>query len=181
MDYTASILDYYGKATDADIAAGTEWYATALATAERLAIAGGITTDTAARIIAVLSPRKRWWQNIVAAECIIEAFRNGQDMPYIAGTLGANVRKAWDIVHGNPDALRGQKVTRFYQNILGIETEVTVDVWAMRAAGVWDHDAPTTTEYREIAAAYVAAAAVAKVSPSALQAIVWTVVRGKAD
>lgn len=180
MDYVQCIRDTVARATPADWSDGIDWYRTAHATANRMAQAYGTDTDTAARIIAVLSPRKRWSENVKAADTILRAWSEGSDIPAIAGIFGANIRKAWEIANGNPDALKGPKVTRFYHNIMGDDTHVTLDVWAMRAAGSDDIAPRTPTHYAEIAEAYVTVAREYGIPASALQAVAWTVVRGKA-
>lgn len=180
MDYTESIRSVIARATDTDWAEGLDWYRTAQATASKLASTYGTDTDTVARIIAVLSPRKRWSENVTASESIIRAWSEGRDIPTIAGMFGANVRKAWDIINGNPDALKGPKVTRFYWNIMGDDSHVTLDVWAMRAAGSDDIAPRTPAQYAEIADAYVTVAREHNVPASALQAVAWTIIRGKA-
>jgi len=180
MDYAANIRTVLDRATVEDIMLGTDWYRTAHATAERFAREYGVSADTAARVIAVLSPRKRWAENVAAAETIMRAYASGSPVWAVAGMFGANVRKANLIMGGNPDALSGPKVTRFYQNIMGIDHEVTVDVWAARAASEGTIEAPTIVQYREIADAYRTVAHEQGIPASALQAIVWTVIRGKA-
>lgn len=178
MDYAANLRAVLARATVGEIIAGTDWYRTALATAQRFATDYGTDTDTAARVIAVLSPRKRWAENVSAAETIIRAYANGSPVWAVPGMFGANVRKANLILGGNPDALSGPKVTRFYQNIMGIDHEVTVDVWAARAASNGEIIAPTIVQYREIADAYQTVAHEQGIPASALQAIIWTVIRG---
>lgn len=180
MDYAESIRNTLSRATDTDWADGLAWYRTAHAMADDFARTYGCTVDTAARVIAVLSPRKRWAENVAAAERIIAAATLGHDMPYIPGIFGANIRKAWAILNGNPDALSGAKVTRFYLNIMGDDSHVTLDVWAMRAAGSDDIAPRNAAHYAEIADAYVTVAREHGIPASALQAVAWTVVRGKA-
>ena len=181
MDYTANVRATVERASADDWLAGAEWYRVAHATAERLAADYRCSVDTAARVIAVLSPRKRWAENVAAAEIVLRAKRNRKGKPEIPGTLGANLDKAWRIVSGDPDALRGPKVERFYRNIMGDDTEVTLDVWAMRAAGS-PLDAPNGERmYAIIADAYRAVAREYGIPVSALQAVAWIVVRGRAD
>lgn len=180
MDYAANIRTVLARATVEDVMLGTDWYRTAHATATRLGSEYGIGTDTAARVIAVLSPRKRWAENVAAAETLMRAHATGSPVWAIPGMFGANIRKANLIMAGDPDMLKGPKVTRFYQNIMGIDHEVTVDVWAARAASDGEIEAPNLTQYREIADAYRTVAHEQGIPASALQAVVWTVIRGKA-
>ena len=180
MDYAQNIRDTVARATPADWSDGIDWYRTAHATACDIANVYGMDTDTAARIIAVLSPRKRWSENVQGAVAVARAWARDAGIPDLPGFFRANVRKAWDIANGDPDALKGPKVTRFYQNIMGDDSHVTLDVWAMRAAGSDDIAPRGKAHYAEIAQAYVTVAHEHGIPASALQAIAWTVVRGKA-
>lgn len=181
-DYTSAIRHNAERASADVWAEGTAWYRTAHATAERFAAEYGTSVDTAARTIAVLSPRKRWAENVEGARITLQAAHRGDaERPSIAGFFGANLDKAWRIANGDPDALSGPKVTRFYQNIMGTEHEVTLDVWAMRGAGSELLAPSGPAMYAAVAGAYCIIAAEFGVSPSALQAVVWTVVRGRSN
>lgn len=182
MTPTQALRRTMSRATAADVLAGTAWYRTTHETASRLAIDYSVTVDTAARIIAVLSPRKRWSENVTAAETILRAFSAGNSfVPKVAGMFSANVVKAWRIANGDPSALSGPKVTRFYANIMGDDTEITLDVWAMRAAGETDIAPRNAEHYETVSKAYRTIAAEYGLSCSALQAVAWIVVRGSGE
>lgn len=90
-------------------------------------------------------------------------------------------RQAWSIAHGaDPlDVLNGPKVRRFYLNITGDHSVVTVDVWAARAAGV--DGKLTGARYLAVERAYQNAARIVGMTPRDLQAAVWVHTRGSAD
>lgn len=125
-----------------------------------------------AGIIAALSPRMQWSVNVRKAR---EVFASGTTR-----ALGQSVRAAERIHAGEPvDAvLKGAKTRAFARNCAGDLEPVTVDVWALRAAGVIDRDAPTTVQYRDIEHAYKIVARERKLPPAILQAIAWYAVRG---
>lgn len=181
FDYAGAIRNTVARATGRDWLEGAEWYDIANRTAREMATEYGATLDNAARIIAVLSPRKRWAQNVAAAREILRAWSAGEPMPSLPGTLRANIVKAWAIANGDPSALRGPKVERFYANIMGDDSQVTLDVWAMRAAGS-ALDAPNGERmYAIIADAYRTVAREHGIPVAALQAVAWIVIRGKGN
>ena len=97
---------------------------------------------------------------------------NGKGLP----GYPANHLKAWRILEGDLEALRGPKVIPFYRNIIGDPDNVTVDVWACRAYDGTDVPG-SLRKHRAIADAYRRAAKRAGVCPRDFQAVIWTVVR----
>ena len=79
----SNILAVYHAATEYEHTAGREWYHTAHQVAYVLGRDYGVSTDTAAAILAHLSPSNRWTQNVKDAETVLAA--------YAAGTLGQGV------------------------------------------------------------------------------------------
>lgn len=183
-DYTERILAAYDSAEPEAIAAGLAWYDRAERTMSAMARYYGVSRQTAAGVVAALSPRVRWAPNLEAAERILSAATRGASEPPVNG-YPANRAKAWSIANGaDPDAvLGGPKVTAFYANLTGDPDRVTVDVWAARGAGLDMPDGRTLTPrtMRELHAAYVNAAERRGITARALQAAVWVAVRGKAN
>jgi hypothetical protein len=183
---TKRILRCWRHASAAELAEGLEWYGVAGASADSLAAGALISRAQAAGVIAALSPRCQWTQNIAAAAKLVDAWTAGRPRPMVAGFNG-NAAKAWAILECGPDVdpldvLGGPKVRAFYANIMGDLDAVTVDVWAARAAeGKHFTDrAPAGKRYERIAASYRAAAAIVGVSPRDMQAAVWIHVRASA-
>jgi hypothetical protein len=78
------------------------------------------------------------------------------------------------------DGLNGLKTNAFARAISGDMDAVVVDVWMCRAAGL-GKDAPNKREYREIAEAVRIVAADYGYQPAVMQALIWILIRGKAD
>ena len=79
---------------------------------------------------------------------------------------------------GPLEAIRGEKVTSFWANLIGSRTAVTVDVWAQRAAlGYYHRHQPKRGRYERLVAIYRAAAEAAGETPREFQSIVWNAIR----
>ena len=177
-----SILEWY-RDDIASTYAAHGWYTIAQRETRRLARDHGTTRARAAGVIAALSPLQTWVGNVGAADQVLAAADRGDRTAPRVG-LRRNVAKAWAIAtgEGRPlDILSGPKVRAFYRNIMGDLSAVTVDRWAARAAGVTEAYPSTRARYDEVAACYIAAAAVVGVEPAILQAIVWCSIRGRAE
>lgn len=140
---TRNITRTFREATDMDRAIGHGWYARARGLAEKLAFENDDSegwddrVNTAAGVIAALSPRLAWRKNVEYAEMayvVLSSMLNGADQfkdrmsngeaeAYFAGmipTLNANARKAFRILNGESpeDVLGGPKVRAFYFTIV---------------------------------------------------------------
>ena len=179
-EHVDAILAAYRASSSLERELGASWYGDARETAHRLAAEYGATLDTAAGIIAALSPRQTWSGNVRAAETLLAAYALGLELPAVG--LRRNAAKAWRIAAGeDPDAvLSGPKVRSFFRNILGDPDAVTVDTWAARVAGE-TRATFTPAQYGRLAAAYRAAAAALGLAPAIVQATTWIHVRGAAD
>ncbi len=196
------LIAAYRETSADDRAAGLKWYQRAEREAARIAESApsGIGPVRAAAIIAALSPRTRWAENIRAAEdaCVAARRASGAtadlfgpdaiDAAVWAATeshgLSDPRRKAIRILRGErpADVLGGPKVRAFFANITGDHRRVTVDVWAARAAfGRWQTAIPAGRLYERLERAYQAAADACDVSPRDFQAAIWVATRGSAD
>lgn len=184
-DMTRRILRHWRAASADELAEGLGWYARAGDLADALAAGAPITRAQACGVIAALSPRQQWAQNVAGAVALVDALARGETVAPVVGGLPDNRRKAWAILTtpgADPldyfDARTAPKTRAFYLNIMGDADAVTVDVWAARAAeGRRNDQGPTGGRYDRIAAAYRAAAARVGHSPRDLQAAVWVHVR----
>jgi hypothetical protein len=171
---TERLLEHWNASSDHEREEGERWYREARGAAVAIAEGTDVDERTAAGVIAALSPRMRWNQNIRAAQraCARE--------PY--GALGTSKRAAARILAGEDPTtvLQGPKVRAFFGNIMGDLDAVTVDVWMLRAMGEPDGSSPTRKRYLHLADAVRTAAAVVGVAPAILQAAVWIHVRGAA-
>jgi hypothetical protein len=180
---TDRLVTLYQSATPAELASGLSWYSDAHAVASELASSHLRDTNTVAAIIAALSPRTDWPQNVKKTR---ELLATGDTYG-----LGNGRDKAKRILSGeDPDGvLSGRKTRAFWSNIADPVNSraVTVDSHAFDAAvGMVTNDdiRKRTLErkggYEAVADAYRAAARVLGVAPHVVQAVVWTVWRNRA-
>jgi hypothetical protein len=178
---TQRLIDAY-DATDTETRRlGAAWYPNAQAMCAAM-VRTSFARDGACGVVAALSPRNGWAQNLAQAAAVLAAKRQRKGCPRVHTT--AMRAQAWRIAGGaDPlDVLNGPKVRAFYRNLTGDSQAVTVDVWAARAAlGVTDVPPITPKVYADIAHAYWRAAMMRGVDPSTLQATVWIDIRGKAN
>lgn len=187
-----NILAAYARANDWDRDEGMLWYSKAHAEAVLIAARYDIEPWQAVGVIAALSPGAHWGRNVVEADMLIEAWKDGRDIPQV-GTYGRrNVHKALAVLAGgNPlDVLGGSKVRSFFANMLFPLTSdaVTVDRHAKALAygfasrtarGASDDELSVVrpAEYEYIAWHYRMLAKRLGLVPSQLQAICWLVWR----
>jgi hypothetical protein len=164
---TRHIASMLGLASQADLAAGIEWYARAERLGHRLATEYGCTFEQAVGVIAALSPNNRWARNCIDAEAMIQAWSVGVDpLSVTVCTYGAMRSKAAQILDlASPDRetiagiLNGRKITAFFLSITGVSDAVCVDG---HAYAIWVGQRITTTNtpslgvklYADIARAY---------------------------
>ena len=122
-------------ASVAEQSEGLSWYQRANLAAVRLADQYEISIDTAAGVIAALSPRNKWERNLIDAENIIAAFKAGGDEAceeIKVCTFGSNKKKAIDILIWGAqgelikEILSGPKLCEFFACIIG-EDDVCID------------------------------------------------------
>ena len=165
---------------------GLTWYQRANVAAVRLADQYEISIETAAGVIAALSPRNKWNRNLVDAENLIAA--------YVAAgpeaceeikvcTFGANKKKAVDILIWSAgeevakEILSGPKLIEFYSCIIG-QDDVCIDG---HAYSIWFGDRVTLAKVpsigkklrEEIKKDYLAVAKKNNLKGYEVQAITW--------
>ena len=170
-----SFIALLARATLPDFQAARAWYVEANAFAERLTvIRPEWSMEVAASVVSAFSPRVTWSHNKAKA------------LQYAQGItpkgLRSHVVAADRCVVEGFNGLKGPKTNAFARAIAGQPDAVVVDVWMCRAAGL-GKDAPNLTEYRAIADAIrsIAATPTVCMAPATLQALLWIIVRGKAD
>ncbi len=167
---------------------GAAWYALVNAWCVDRADTYGVSVDTVAGIVAALSPRLRWEDNLADADRVLSGSSGA------CRALRANVAKAERILAGESpeDVLGGRKVRSFYRNILlvRLSLDVTVDVHMWRALvparySVGMADPVKVLEragvYDAVADGIRLAAAVLNVAPLVLQAALWVQERDGSD
>jgi hypothetical protein len=173
-----NILTYWDSADAAQRAAGARWYPEALALASHIAGQTGTDTRRVVLAIAALSPRNPWRWNIFDAYAFTVARAEGRTQPR-ATTFKRNQAAAWRAldpdVH-DPWLTAAPKVRAFVECIMGDETAVVVDTWAVRiATGGSKSRVDTDKAYAEVAHAYNVAANMRDVAPATMQATTWLV------
>jgi hypothetical protein len=180
IDATARILSLYAQATPAELRDGLGWYTRARRDLTRAALAAGCDPLAGPIVAAILSPRSPWSVNLAGALALLadpDAVTRGAILPRSLAVARAYRRGKLTI----DAALTGPKVRAFARNLAGDLEAVTVDVWATRAALGRDADlARCGCDHAALGAAYRDAAAVAGITPAAMQAVAWVVVRRQA-
>jgi len=177
----SNFIGLLSRATEADLLAAHAWYNDAHAFADSLTgIRPEWSMQVAASVVSAFSPRVTWAHNKAKA------------LQYAQGIMPRGLRSHVEAadrctVEGF-NGLRGPKTNAFARAIAGDDNAVVVDVWMCRAAGLTKadgtpKDAPTAVEYRAIADAIrtIAATPTVCMAPATLQALLWIIVRGKAD
>lgn len=188
---TANIIAVYALATSGERVEGMEWYNRANRVAATIASEHGISLETAAGVIAALSPNNRWERNIVDAENVIRAFSIGgaEEAENVrVCTYGKMRTKAIQILEAtsivdHASILNGRKITAFYECIIGRTDAVCIDG---HAYSIWFGDRLTMKQvpnigkklYAEIVSDYVQAARIlsangTSVTAFEVQAITW--------
>ena len=179
-----NLAAWYHKATLKQRKDGRTWYQDAHRFARGLSRTTGLDFPCVVGVIAVMSPRCAWSENVAAALILVRTGRLPKGTP----VLPLNVTKAREILAGKPplDVLRGAKVLAFYDNILRPKNSphVTIDIHAARAA----YNKTTLSKSEEsrvfrtqgnieLQQAYKRTAKRLNLRPHKLQAIIWLAVR----
>lgn len=170
-----NLFNYYHQANDKQKADGLAWYDIAHQSCKDVAAKYNLPLTIVTGIVAALSPRMRWEDNIKYAEHFI----NGLDIP----VFKANLLKAERILAGNDplDVLGGPKTRAFYQNLSDptCNSVACIDSWMLRAAYSNLNLAGNVTayEYTTIENAVKVIAKQIGLLPLQVQAIIWVAVR----
>lgn len=165
---------------------GLTWYQRANVAAVRLADQYEISIETAAGVIAALSPRNKWSRNLVDAENLIAAFvAAGPEAceEIKVCTFGANKKKAVAILTWEAgedlakEILSGPKLIEFFSCIIG-QDDVCIDG---HAYSIWFGDRVTLAKVpsigkklrEEIKKDYLAVAKKNNLKGYEVQAITW--------
>ena len=183
-----NILAVFFNATDLETINGAEWYPAAYKAALIMAQRYSVTLETAAGVIAALSPNNKWERNLVDADYMLRAYSTGgcnaADSIKV-GTYNANKMKALKILSGDDclQVLGGLKVRAFHDCIIGGDS-VCVDghayaIWTGAYIPTSKTPKITPKVYAAIAADYRKAADTinsilqSEYSAAQIQAITW--------
>lgn len=172
---TRRILRTFDAATASDVESGATWYDEAHALAVSLAPYAGSTVH-AAVVIAHLSPRIQWSQNVAGAVTLLRKDERASGI-----MLDSYTRAVDSLSYADPFESFGPtapKTLNFARNISGDTEAVTVDVWACRVVDV-DHERELGRKgvYDAVAHAYRLAARRRGVTPATMQATTWIIVK----
>lgn len=183
-----NIKAIYLLATTQEKIDGANWYKSAHRIALNLADNYGLTLQTAAGVIAALSPRNKWSRNVIDAENLIETFvRDPESAVNIkVCTFNKNKEKALKILRNNQDfftdntreILSGPKLNEFFNCILGVEDDVCIDghaycIWNGSRTSLEDVPSIGVKLRKEIKSDFRKAAAKFNISAAEMQAITW--------
>jgi hypothetical protein len=172
-NYTKIYSEIAKKATFGQVEQASKWYLDAETIAREVATNLGVSLEIGATVVSAFSPRERWARNVSNAI----TFSLGEE---VRGVLGNNIRMAEAGLELGYDALKGQKTNAFARAIAGDENAVVIDVWMLRALGI-EKKSPTQSQYKVMADAVTAVATKYGMTPRAMQALIWIVVRGSAE
>ena len=172
MNYVEIYRDLASKATFGQVEQASKWYVDAERIAEKVAENLGTTLEVGASVVSAFSPRERWSVNVARAI----AWSLGQDV----ACLKNNLVMANNALTLGFAALKGLKTNSFAKAIAGDEQAVVIDVWMLRAVGI-EKKTPNQSSYNELANAVKTVAFEFGMTPRAMQALIWIVVRGSAQ
>ncbi len=185
------LLQAYEDATPEDKYNGMCWYEEAKMNCELLSYETPYTVEQIAGIMATVSPGMVWDENESAPKRILDLHWNGVPSYEWTGfsTYPHNLEKAERIMDEDMSAVKGDKVTNFYKNIMGDTQAVTIDRWMVRVmmddpfygtsrGGTKDKATMSSSKvYNALADCVREAARLIGINPRELQAIVWTYYR----
>jgi hypothetical protein len=171
-NYVEIYSELASRATFGQVEQASKWYLDAERVAEEVARNLDVTLEVGATIVSAFSPRERWARNVTNAI----KFSLGENVV----ALGNNIRMANAAFDKGFEALKGQKTNAFAKAIAGNEDAVVIDVWMLRALGI-EKKTPTQGQYKVMADAVTAVATKHGMTPRAMQALIWIVVRGSAE
>jgi hypothetical protein len=171
--YTKIYADIASRATFGQVEQASKWYLDAESVAREVARNLNTTLEIGATVVSAFSPRERWARNVMNAV----KFSLGEEM---TGVLGNNTRMAEKGLTMGFEALKGLKTNAFARAIAGNENAVVIDVWMLRALGI-EKKTPSRSQYNEMATAVTIVAGMHGMTPRAMQALIWIVVRGSAE
>lgn len=178
----ANIQHWFASADDFEYAEGTRWYYDAYEFCRQMSEQLNLRLETAAAIVAVLSPGTNWQRNQKDAKAVARGIPG-----YRCTTYRVNVEKATRLLFGEPveNVLGGKKVKAFYECMKdpwAHNGAVCIDRHAVRLATGWDLDTcykylGRVGVYEKIAECYRVVANHYGLKPWQVQAVTWIAFR----
>jgi hypothetical protein len=176
-DMVSNILGYWDSATPVQREAGARWYRQAGEIVRLISHQTGVEAERVGLCLSALSPRNPWRWNVFDCYSYAMAASEGRTMPS-ATTFKRNWLAGWRAITGDEAVwlTAAPKVRAFVAAILGDESSVVVDTWAVRVATAGQESRVNNDKaYGEVAHAYNIAANLRAVPPSTMQAVTWLV------
>ena len=148
------------------------WYELAHTECAKLKLMdNSLSYEQAASVISAFSPRVTWSRNVQLAR----QFVAGESVK----CLRTSIRNAEAARTRGFSALRGLKTNNFARAIAGDGEAVVIDTWMLKAA---QHSKSVNkTQYLQLAESVREVARLHGWEPAAMQALIWIVVRGRAQ
>lgn len=160
------------------ITRGLMWYPEAFRQMESLAAETGYLTEQAVAVMAITSRAAHLTNNIQWTEL---SLRSGGTVPVgrFPNIMTPLVKRVLDDPAAIPDCVSGPKVEPFFRAIMGDESAVVLDRWALLAAGhAYGSRAPDPGPLRRsFEEAYRRASKIVGIAARDFQAIIWIAVR----
>ena len=172
MDYYVIYSDLVKNATFGQVEQASKWYLDAERVAAQVARNLDSTLEVGATVVSAFSPRERWTNNVTKAI----SYSLGNHIPGFKN----NMLMANNAIAFGYDALKGPKTNAFARAIAGDEQAVVIDVWMLRAVGI-EKKTPNQSTYNELASAVKKVAFDYGMTPRAMQALIWIMIRGSAE
>ncbi len=177
----ANLREIFNSATQVDLVAGCNWYASAHKICLDYAVEFDTTTERVAQIMSALSPNNKWERNIKDTRIVLEAVRGGVPAELVkVCTFHSNKFKAFAIARGELNIIAtSPKTFAFVRNIGALdETKVTIDLWHLRACfGATIETGLTLKRYRELERITIEEAKKVGLKGYEFQAVVWEALR----
>jgi len=130
-------------------------------------------------LLASTSPRLHVKKNWRLADSLLTAYLNRDKKPkkwaaIISNLMPAHLLNVIRVLQGRP--IKGPKVRRFYENLTGNLSDVTIDVWICKAFGI-EHGKLTPRLYKRLEQKIRKQAENAGLYPAEYQAVLWYAVR----
>jgi len=171
-NYVEIYRELVKTATFGQVEQASKWYVDAERIAEQVARNLDTTLEVGATVVSAFSPRERWSVNVARAI----QFSLGEQVT----CLKNNIVMANNALTMGFSALKGMKTNAFAKAIAGDEQAVVIDVWMLRAVGI-EKKTPSQSGYNELAEAVKKVAFEFGMTPRAMQALIWIVIRGSAQ
>jgi hypothetical protein len=172
MDYYVIYSDLVKNATFGQVEQASKWYVDAEKVAHEVARNLDTYLEVGASVVSAFSPRERWTTNVAKAV----SFSLGNTVPGFKN----NMLMANNAIAFGYDALKGLKTNAFAKAIAGDEQAVVIDVWMLRAVGI-ERKTPNQSQYNDLVDAVKKTAFEVGMTPRAMQALIWIVVRGSGE